>query len=110
MTSYKDFLKIFDEFNEIFTKGDSGKYVGVIASSTEAMIELGKTGHSSDLDKVKEKMKAQGKDPDLWCIVVFLADGVTELPKDTFPEKFRGFNVYVLPPMGPMNAGPAYPD
>ena len=110
MIPYKDFLKIFDEFNEIFTKGNAGKYVGAISTSTEATIELEKTGRSSDLDKIKENMRARGEDPDLWCIVVFLANGVIELPQGVFPEKYKGFNVYVLPPMGSMSAGPAYPD
>lgn len=96
----KEAIAIFDEFEACFVYNKTtGPYISATSLSSEAMLEWEKSGGKKNLDKVREDLRKQGKDPNAWCITVHLKDSLVEMPKNLLPSSFKGLNVYFLPPM-----------
>lgn len=84
-----------------------GCYVGGVGL-TEWEV-AGSKGNFEDFEKM---LREKGRDPEAFCLVIYLVRGKSKLPKKfSLPKVYDGLPVYVLPyeDKGPTVARPAFP-
>lgn len=87
------------------------KYIDSVSLTKIYIAEWELAGQEGSLDDMKHKLAQEVKNPDGWCIAVWLKKEYSKLPKGSkIPRTFQGVPVYVLRNQSnPPEARPARP-